>query len=91
MSAYLAETQRLNRALNQLPMVQALPTETNFMLARIEGATAAELKAYLAQEHRMLIRDASNFPGLNEHYFRISAQTPEENDALVAAIASFRQ
>ncbi|WP_027455418.1 aminotransferase class I/II-fold pyridoxal phosphate-dependent enzyme [Xylanibacter brevis] len=91
MSAYLTETQRLNRALNQLPMVQALPTETNFMLARIEGATAAELKAYLAQEHRMLIRDASNFPGLNEHYFRISAQTPEENDALVAAIASFRQ
>ncbi|MCR5270484.1 MAG: aminotransferase class I/II-fold pyridoxal phosphate-dependent enzyme [Prevotella sp.] len=91
MTAYLTETQRLNRALNQLPMIQALPTETNFMLARIESATAAELKEYLAQEHRMLIRDASNFPGLNEHYFRVSAQRPDENDALIAAIASFRQ
>ena len=89
LSAYLAETQRLYRALNQLPMIQALPTETNFMLARIESATAAELKEYLATKHRMLIRDASNFSGLNEHYFRISAQRPEENDALIAAIASF--
>jgi len=91
LQAYLEEAQRLNRRLNQLPMVQALPTETNFMLARIENVTAAELKEYLACEHHMLIRDASNFSGLNEHYFRVSAQKPEENDALVEAIASFRQ
>ena len=28
----------------------------------------------------ILIRDASNFVGLNEQFFRIAAQTPEENN-----------
>ena len=36
--------------------------------------------------NRILIRDASNFEGLNEHFFRIATQTPEENDKLVESI-----
>ena len=37
----------------------------------------------------MLIRDASNFEGLTDHHFRVAAQLPEENDALVAAIRDY--
>jgi threonine-phosphate decarboxylase len=37
----------------------------------------------------MLIRDASNFKGLTPQHFRVAAQTPDENDALVEAIADF--
>lgn len=81
-----AEAQRLNRLLNKIDGVAALPTETNYMLCRIEQCTAARLKEYLAREHGMLIRDASNFRGLNEHFFRVAAQLPEENDALLKAI-----
>ncbi|MBQ7349530.1 MAG: threonine-phosphate decarboxylase, partial [Bacteroides sp.] len=47
---------------------------------------ASALKAYLAEEHGILIRDASNFEGLDERFFRIAAQTPEENDRLVETI-----
>ena len=86
---YLAEARRLNMMLNQLPHVSAMPTDTNCMLATIDYHTSAELKDYLARHHHMLIRDASNFPGLDAHYFRVSAQTPEEDDALVAAIREF--
>ena len=50
---------------------------------------ASALKDYLAGEYGILIRDASNFAGLNEQFFRIATQTPEENDRLVAAIARF--
>ena len=50
---------------------------------------AAELKEYLANEHHILIRDASNFKGLTPHHFRVAAQTPEENNALVEAIKNF--
>ena len=47
---------------------------------------AAALKEYLATEQGILIRDASNFEGLNGHFFRIATQTPEENDKLVESI-----
>ena len=47
------------------------------------------LKTYLARHHGILIRDASNFNDLDERYFRIAAQLPEENDLLVEAIRSY--
>lgn len=85
----LEEAQRVYRCLNRIDGIAALPTDTNFMLCRIERHTAAELKDYLAHEHRMLIRDASNFRGLSDHFFRIAAQAPEENDALIEAISHY--
>jgi threonine-phosphate decarboxylase len=42
------------------------------------------------EHHGILIRDASNFRGLDNHCFRITAQTPEENDALVEALIAFK-
>lgn len=83
----LDEAQRLNRRLNGLRGITALPTDTNFMLCRLEHHTAAEVKDHLARRHGMLIRDASNFRGLDEHYFRVAAQLPEENDLLVDVLS----
>lgn len=86
---YLAETQRLRSMLNEIEGIEANETMTNFFLCTIALATAAELKEYLAHEHGILIRDASNFTGLTPHHFRIAAQSPVENDALVEAIKQF--
>lgn len=87
--AYLREAQRLREALNGIPGIEVAPTQTNFMLATIRPRTAAELKAYLAEEHGILIRDASNFRGLSVHHFRVAAQRPEDDDALVGAIRQY--
>lgn len=89
LSTYLAETQRLRAMLNKIDGIEAQQTQTNFFLCTIRQATAAELKEYLAREHGILIRDASNFTGLTTHHFRIAAQSPAENDALVAAIINY--
>ena len=85
----LAEAQRLRRNLMETGGVDVLPTQTNFMLCRLCEGTAAELKDYLARRHGMLIRDASNFRGLGPRHFRVAAQTPQENDRLVAAIQQY--
>ena len=85
----LQETKRLAKCLEELPDIEVTPTQTNFMLCRMKQHTAAELKDYLAREHHMLIRDASNFCSLTPYHFRIASQTPAENDALVAAINQF--
>ena len=89
LTSYLAETQRLRSMLNEIDGIETLDTQTNFFLCTIRQATAAQLKEYLAREHGILIRDASNFTGLTPHHFRIATQSPAENDALVAAIRNY--
>ena len=87
--SYLAETQRLRTMLNGIEGIETLDTQTNFFLCTIASATAAQLKEYLAREHGILIRDASNFTGLTPHHFRIATQSPAENDTLATAIMNY--
>ena len=87
----LQEAQRLAKELEQIWGVVVTPSQTNYMLCRLVHHTAAELKDYLAREHHILIRDASNFKGLTPHHFRVASQTPAENDALVEAIIKFTE
>ena len=85
----LQEAGRLRERLCRIKGIEVMPTQTNFMLCRLEHHTTAELKEYLATEHHILIRDASNFKGLSAHHFRVASQTVEENDALVKAIRKY--
>ena len=85
----LNEAQRLRDMLQQIEGIITQETHTNFMLCQTESGTAAQLKDFLARNHSMLIRDASNFRGLTARHFRVAAQTPAENDALVSAIAAY--
>jgi threonine-phosphate decarboxylase len=85
----LQEAQRLRKQLRVIKGIKVENTQTNFMLCHITKHTAAELKDYLIREHGMLIRDASNFHSLTPHHFRVAAQTLEEDEALVQAIADF--
>ncbi len=89
LDAYLHETQRLRHRLNGIGGITAFDTQTNFFLCTIHPHTAAELKDTLARHHGILIRDASNFQGLTPGHFRVAAQSPEENDALVEAIEQY--
>ncbi len=89
LDAYLAETERLRGELKKTKGVRVFETKTNYMLCELEEHRAYELKSYLIHEHGMLIRDCANFYGLSNRFFRISAQLPEENDLLIAAIRKF--
>ena len=86
LDALLAETQRLHTALNAIPGVTAEPTQTHFFLCHLTEGRASDLKQWLAETRGILIRDASNFEGLDAGHFRIATQTPAENEALVEAI-----
>ncbi|MCR4765496.1 MAG: aminotransferase class I/II-fold pyridoxal phosphate-dependent enzyme [Bacteroidaceae bacterium] len=84
--SYLREAQRLRDNLNALGALQVWETSTHFMLVQLRYGKASALKNWLANEYGILIRDASNFEGLDARFFRIAAQKPEENDKLVEAI-----
>ena len=83
---YISEAQRLRNALDEIEGISAMPTDTNFMLCELDEGTAAELKDWLAKNHGILIRNASNFRTLTPRHFRVAAQSKEENDILINAI-----
>lgn len=85
-SLLLREKERLVQSLLSIGGMEIWPSDTHYMLVQLRMGKAAALKEYLATEQGILIRDASNFEGLNEHFFRIATQTPEENDKLVESI-----
>jgi threonine-phosphate decarboxylase len=84
------ETGRLRNAIENLKIADVWPTDTHFFLLRLRIGKAACLKKYLAEEHHMLIRDASNFEGLDDSFVRIATQTPAENDRLVQALNKWK-
>jgi threonine-phosphate decarboxylase len=86
---YLEDAAALHEELSQIPGLMLMDSDTNFMLAYLEHGSARRLKDWLIDNHGILIRDASNFHGLDHHCFRVSAQTPEENHALVAALKEY--
>lgn len=86
MPTYLSESRKLKEALQQTGAIEVWPTDTHFMLARLRIGKAKALKDYLANEHGFLIRDASNFEGLSDDFFRVATQSPEENSKLIKYI-----
>ncbi len=90
-SAYLHEAERLRRQLSGIEGITVIPSHTHFFLVRLERGTSSELKTFLAENYGLLIRDASNFSGLDDRYVRISAQQPVANDLLLTSIRQWMQ
>lgn len=86
LNALLEERKRVSAELEKLGVLEPWTSDTHYMLVRLRFGNAKALKDYLACNHGILIRDASNFDGLDNSYFRIAIQTPEENDKLINAI-----
>ena len=78
------ERERLMAGLKKIPYLQPYPTHANFILCRVNGRDAAQLKAGLAQQYGILIR-YYNKPGLQD-FIRISVGKPEQTDAVLKAL-----
>ncbi len=78
------ERERLTAALACLEYLEPLPSKTNFILCRVLGRDALELRDALARR-RVLIR-AYAMPRLCD-YIRISVGTPEQDDVLLRALS----
>jgi histidinol-phosphate aminotransferase len=82
-STLVEERGRLAAALRQFPDLTVFPSGANFVLVRYEGDGHA-LWERLA-ERGVLVRDFSRWPRL-EGCLRITVGTPDEDDALLAAV-----
>jgi len=81
--ALIVERERLYRKLSAVPFLRPYPSRANFILCRVEGRDAKELKLALAARG-ILVRHYAK-PGL-ENFIRVSAGRPEQTDALLEAL-----
>lgn len=78
------ERARLFRLLGEIKFLEPYPTQSNFILCKVTGLDAAELKSKLAQQYGVFIR-YFNKPGLRDH-IRISVGRPQDTDTLIKAL-----
>ena len=81
---------QMQKMLQGIHGLKVYPSETNFFLIEItkESLTSTQLKDRLAKKG-LLIRDCSDFDGLDNRFFRVSVNKPEENKKLVERLKSF--
>ena len=80
----VSERSRLYESLARVEGVRVWPSEGNFVLARMAGAS--RVRERLRDDRSILVRDFSYAPGLAD-CLRITVGTPEENDAVIEALA----
>ena len=81
----IAERERLFALLAEITWLEPYPSQTNFILCKVLGKDALELKNQLAQAG-ILVRHF-NKPGLQAH-IRISVGTPQQSDILLNRLRS---
>jgi threonine-phosphate decarboxylase len=82
------ERDRLAAGLAGLGFLKVFPSQANYLLAELgNGVSAAELRSRLMQKG-LLIRDCSNFQGLDGRFFRVAVKLRAENEMLLKELAN---
>ena len=85
----LVETKVFQGRLAQLKGVTVHASNTSYFLIELESKTAKACKDYLIHEHEILVRDATNFEGLNGECIRIATQDQTANQRLIEALEAW--
>ncbi|HEY4787741.1 MAG TPA: aminotransferase class I/II-fold pyridoxal phosphate-dependent enzyme [Bacteroidales bacterium] len=80
------ESVGLQSDLGKIAQLKVFPSACNFFLVQSLSKPASQLKEFLLEDSKILIRDASNFKGLDHSFFRVSVQSPEMNKLLIREI-----
>ncbi len=84
-TAWIADAKELAQSLSSITGWAAMPSSTAYFLMKTT-IPSAKIKSYLIENHGILIRDASNFRGLDDFHIRICSQSKEKNKFLLDAV-----
>lgn len=82
---YVAErAAELKEALKKIKGLKVFESTVNFIMINIEdtGLKSSELVAKMKRQG-ILVRDCSNYPGLDDYYIRVAVRSEEENAKLI--------
>ncbi|WFD09909.1 pyridoxal phosphate-dependent aminotransferase [Tepidibacter hydrothermalis] len=74
------------KELNKIDSIECFNTDTNFILLKLKKHDSNYVKEKLFINKDILVRDASNFKGLDKKYIRVAVKKREENQKLITAL-----
>jgi len=89
-SEWLNATKIFQAKINALDSFETTSTETPYFLVHLKKGTAKDLKWFLLGE-KILIRDATNFEGLEGEYIRLCTLSENKNNLLISKLKIWNQ
>ncbi len=86
----LEETKYFINELSKINWLEVKHSYTSYFLVELKKGTASSLKEYLATQHNILIRDATNFRCLEGEYIRLATQDRSTNIRLINALKHWK-
>jgi threonine-phosphate decarboxylase len=71
---------------NKLSSFSAIESDVNFYLIRLRNGRSKQIKDLLLEKNGILVRDCSDFKGMNDKYIRVAVRTRNENLALLDSL-----
>lgn len=85
----LQEANHFRQQLQSISEIEVIPSHTSYGLLNLQQGTASEVKYYLADQHQILVRDASNFNGIKGEKIRVSCQDQLVNHKLIEGLKNY--
>ena len=83
---YINERKFMLEELRKISRLKVYDTDTNFVLIKLDDHEANSLKLELFEKYNILIRDASNFIGLDKSYIRVAIKSHNDNKVLIESL-----
>lgn len=83
---YINERKFILEELRKISRLKVYDTDTNFVLIKLKDDEANSLKLELFEKYNILIRDASNFIGLDKSYIRVAIKSHNDNKVLIESL-----
>lgn len=81
--------EELQAQLGQFSELHVFPGSANYLLIKLAPSHSVQVLAASLAKENILIRDCSNYQGLDKHFFRIAVRNTKENRQLLSALARF--
>jgi threonine-phosphate decarboxylase len=89
-ASMLTECMWFREEVNKIGGFEAMRSSTTYFLTKMANGSASALKEYLINYNGCLIRDASNFRGLDHQYFRLATLDREKNILLLNGLRAWK-
>jgi len=73
---------------NNLSSFSAIKSDVNFYLIQLRNGRSKQIRDLLLEKNGILVRDCSNFRGMNDKYIRVAVRTRSENLSLLNSLES---
>jgi threonine-phosphate decarboxylase len=73
---------------HKLSSFSAIESDVNFYLIRLRIGRSKQIRDLLLEKNGILVRDCSDFKGMNDKYIRVAVRNRSENLALLDSLES---